>query len=63
MRLVRCGVWQFRACEGSADCVSTVDRSESSVGTLLLFVQVLVGRVAGAQKLVGGVACGHRCCS
>ena len=32
MRLVRCGVWQFRACEGSEGCGSTVDRSESFVG-------------------------------
>ena len=53
MRLVRCGVWQFRACEGSAGCASTADCSESYVGTLLLFVRVLVG----------GVACGRRCCS
>ena len=32
MRLVRCGVWRFRACEGSAGCGSTADRSESSAG-------------------------------
>ena len=63
MRLVRCGVWQFRACEDSVGCASTVDRSDSSVGTLLLLVQVLVDGVAGAQKLVGGVACLRRCCS
>ena len=61
MRLVRCGVWQFRACEGSVDCASTVDHSESSVGTLLLLVWVLVDGVAGFQKLVGRVACGWRC--
>ena len=63
MRLMRCGVWQFHACEGFASCASTVDCSESSVGTLLLLVRVLVDGVAGVQKLVGGVACGWRCCS
>ena len=47
----------------SAGCTSTVDCSESSVGILLLLVRVLVGGVAHAQKLVGGVACGRRCCS
>ena len=48
---VRCGeVWcgAVRTCEGSAGCASTVDYSESSVGTLLLLVRVVVGRVAGA---------------
>ena len=60
---MRCIVWQFCACEGSADCASTADRSESLIDTLLLLVRVLVGGVAGAQKLVGGVACGRRCCS
>ena len=53
----------MRACEGSAGCASTVDYSESSVGTLLLLVRVIVGRVAGAQKLVRGVACRRTCCS
>ena len=50
-------MWKFRACEGSAGCASTVDYSESFVGTLLLLVRVVVGGVAGAQKLVRGVAC------
>ena len=58
---VRCGA--VRACEGSAGCASTVDYSESSVGTLLLLMHVVVGGVAGAQKLVRGVACRRRCCS
>ena len=58
---VRCDA--VRACEGSAGCASTVDYSESSVGTLLLLVRVVVGGVAGAQKLVHGVACRRRCCS
>ena len=58
---VRCG--EVRACEGSAGCASTVDYSESSVGTLLLLVHVVVGGVAGAQKLVRGVACRRTCCS
>ena len=56
-------MWQFRACKGSAGCARTVDRSESSIGTILLLVWVLVDGVAGAQKLVGGVACEWRCCS
>ena len=58
---VRCGA--VRACEGSAGCASTVDYSESSVGTLLLLVRVVVGGVVGAQKLVRGVVCRRRCCS
>ena len=41
-------MWQFCACEGSAGCASTADRSENSVGILLLLVRVLVGGVAGA---------------
>ena len=58
---VRCGA--VRACESSASCASTVDYSESSVGILLLLVRVVVGGVAGAQKLVRGVDCRRRCCS
>ena len=53
----------MRACEGSAGCASTVDYSESFVGTLLLLVCVVVGGVASAQKLVRGVACRRTCCS
>ena len=54
-------MWQFYACEGSTGCASTVDRSESSVGTLLLLVQVLVGELRApgslwAELLVGGGA-------
>ena len=56
-----CGAVQ--ACEGSAGCASTVDYSENSVGTLLLLVHVVVGGVAGTQKLVHGFAYRRRCCS
>ena len=54
MRLVRCGVWQFRACEGSAGCASTTDRSESFVGTPLLLVRA--PRSLWAELLVDGGA-------
>ena len=53
----------MRACEGSTGCASTVDYNESSVGTLLLLVRVVVGGVAGTQKLVRGVVCRRTCCS
>ena len=58
---VRCNA--VRVCEGSTGCASIVDYSESTVGTLLLLVRVVVGGVAGAQKLVRGVACRRTCCS
>ena len=58
---MQCGAVQ--ACEGSVGCASTVDYSESSIGTLLLLVRVVVGGVGGAQKLVRGVVCRRRCCS
>ena len=58
---VRCSA--VRACEDSAGCASTVDYSESSVGTLLLLVRMVVGGVVGASKLVRRVACRRRCCT